>query len=245
VRIGDDRDRIADGRDLRAEASDLVSEARDVRAAARDERAEARERAAGEGGDTGAAADRAGALRDRRGGASDRIQAEDDRKASSTDRGLAALDRAASSLDGMTGAYRREAGFAELAREINRAKRTAQPYTLAFVDLVELKQRNDSLGHAAGDELLRATVGAIRAQLRPYDLIIRYGGDEFLCGLLDVTVAQAAERLSLVNADLVATQQASISVGLAQLETGDAVEDLIARADKAMYTERQHPRPPS
>jgi two-component system cell cycle response regulator len=91
--------------------------------------------------------------------------------------------------------------------------------------------------------LLRTTVRAIRAQLRSYDLIIRYGGDEFLCGLLDVTMTQAAERFSLMNADLAATHQASVTVGFAELEADDAFEDLIARADEAMYRERQQPRP--
>ena len=227
---------------MRADANDLVSEARDDRADARDERAEARERADG-GRGTGAAADRAGALRDRRGGASDRTQAGDDRKASSTDRHLAAQDRAASSFDALTGAYSREAGLAELQRELDRAQRTGQTLTLAFADVDDLKQRNDSLGHAAGDQLLLETVGSIRAQLRTYDLIIRYGGDEFLCALLDVTVTQAAERFSRMNANLAETQQASVTVGLAQLKAGDALKDLIARADEAMYRERKPPPP--
>jgi diguanylate cyclase (GGDEF)-like protein len=239
---GDDRDRIAEGRDVRAEANDLVSDARDHRADARDERAEARERADGEGG-TGAAADRAGALRDRQGGASDRTQAGDDRKASSSDRGLAAQERAAWSIDALTGAHSREAGLAELAREIVRAKRTGQPLTLAFADVDGLKRRNDSLGHPAGDQLLRAIVASIRAQLRSYDLVIRYGGDEFLCSLLDVTMTQAAERFSLVNADLAAAQKASVTAGLAQLNADDRLEDLIARADEALYRARQQPRP--
>jgi diguanylate cyclase (GGDEF)-like protein len=235
---GEDRDRTAEDRDQTAEAYDRASEARDARADSRDVRAGARERTAGVV-DPGALADRTGALRDRRGGASDRTHAADDREAASADRALSARERVASSIDELTGAHRREAGLVELEREIARAKRTKQPFTLAFVDVDGLKGTNDSLGHVAGDQLLRRTIDSIRAHLRSYDLIVRFGGDEFLCALLDVTMAQGAERFSLVKADLAATEQASVTVGLSELEADDALEDLIARADEAMYRERR------
>jgi diguanylate cyclase (GGDEF)-like protein len=236
-----DRDRTAEDRDRTAEAHDRVSEARDERADARDERAEARERVA-DGDDTGAAADRVGARRDRRGGASDRTHAADDRHAASADRWFSARERTTFAIDQLTGAHRRDVGLVELEREIERAKRTDQPFTLAFVDVDNLKVRNDSLGHTAGDELLRATADLIRAQLRSYDLIIRFGGYEFLCGVTDVTVAEAARRFSRVNAELAAAGQATITVGLAQLEADDVVEDLFARAEEALDRERQGPR---
>ncbi len=238
---GEDRDLTAEDRDQKAEAHDEVSEARDEKAESRDERAEARERAADEV-DPGAAADRAAALRDRRRGASDRTQAADDREAASADRGESARERVASSIDELTRAHRRDAGIVELEREIARAKRTKQPLALAFVDVDDLKGTNDSLGHAAGDQLLREVADSIRAHLRPYDLIIRFGGDEFLCALLGVTVAEAARRFSLVNMDLGASRQASVTVGLTEFEADDGVEDLIARADEAMYRERQQSR---
>lgn len=238
----DDRDRTAEDRDQRAEAHDQESGARDQRSAARDERAETRDRADGEV-DAGAASDRAGALRDRRGAASDRTQAAHDREAASADRALAAQDRAASSVDALTGAHRRDAGIVELKREIARAKREGVSMALAFVDIDGLKRTNDSLGHAAGDQLLRETAYSIRAHLRSYDLIVRWGGDEFLCALVGATREEAAERFALVNTDLTATRQASVTVGIAEFEAEDALEDLIARADEAMYTERQQQEP--
>ena len=142
-------------------------------------------------------------------------------------------------MDELTRAHNRDAGMVELTREIARAKRTERPLTLAFVDVDGLKQTNDSLGHAAGDQRLRKVAASIRTHLRSYDLIIRLGGDEFVCALLEVTVVEAAKRFSLVNADLAATERASVTVGLAELKADDAVEDLIARADRAMYKERQ------
>jgi diguanylate cyclase (GGDEF)-like protein len=230
---GADRDRTAEVRDDTSEARDDTSEARDSRAEARDKRAEARE---ARGDTAGAPADRAEALRDRRGGASDRSRSADDREAASKDRELSAEDRAIAAIDALTGTYRREVGMLLLDHDVLRAKRTNQPFTLAFVDLDDLKAVNDSLGHVAGDQLLRATADAIRGHLRPYDLIVRYG--------VDLTMAAAAERFVLVNADLAATRQASVSAGLAQFETDDALEDLIARADEALYSERERPTPP-
>ena len=61
-----------------------------------------------------------------------------------------------------------------LEHDVLRAKRTNQPFTLAFVDVDGLKRVNDSLGHAAGDHLVRAIAKAIRARLRLYDVIVRY-----------------------------------------------------------------------
>ncbi len=239
--VGDDRDRNAEGRDQRAEAHDHESEARDERADARDKRAETRERAAGEI-DAGAVADRAGALRDRRGGASDRTQSADDRVAASADRVASAGDRGAASIDGLTRAYRREAGIVELRREVARARRMKQPLSLAFVDIDSLKQTNDALGHAAGDQVLRETAELIRTYFRTYDLTVRYGGDEFLCALFGMEPADAEERFSRLNAQLKSTRQASVTFGLAALREDDDLEDLVARADAAMYEARQQRR---
>ncbi len=88
------------------------------------------------------------------------------------------------------------------------------------------------------DRILREIADSIRNHLRSYDLIIRYGGDEFLCALSDVTMTEAAERFSLVNADLAAAHKTSVSVGVAELEPHDTLEDLVKRADDAMYKRR-------
>ncbi len=234
-------DRLAEQRDARAQARDRAADARDTRADARDERAEARDEDA-YGVDTGAAADRAAALRDRRMAARDRARAADDRSAALSERVRSARERAASWIDGLTGALHREAGIVELERHIARARRTNEPFTLVFLDVVGLKGTNDSLGHAAGDRLLRETSDSIRTHLRSYDLIVRFGGDEFVCGLLDMSSAEAAARFSLVSADLAATQHAALTLGLAELGAGDTLRDLIARADDAMYKARQQQR---
>lgn len=234
--VGDDRDRTAEARDERAEAHDEASKARDQRAEARDLRAEAREQGSETG--KGAAADRAGALRDRRGGASDRTQAADDREAAAADRVQSAQERATSSIDELTGAYRRGAGTLALEREVSRAQRTGKSMVVAFVDVDGLKETNDSLGHAAGDRRLREVVTTIRRHLRSYDLIVRFGGDEFVCGLAEMAVSKATKRFEAASADLEATDMGSITVGLAELQPGDSLEDVIARADDDFYKTR-------
>lgn len=232
MQAADDRQAAApEDRDHEAEAHDHESETREARGLARDQRAEAR--------DVAAFTDREAALRDRRGAANDRMQAADDREAAAADRVLSAWERAVSSIDDLTGAHRRDSGTLELEREIARAKRTHQRLLLAFIDVDSLKARNDVLGHAAGDQLLRSTVNSLRAHLRSYDLIVRFGGDEFVCALLDMSTSEAATRFETINADLAETENGSITVGLAELRAEDSLEGVIARADEALYRKRE------
>jgi diguanylate cyclase (GGDEF)-like protein len=239
----DDRDRIAEERDEVSRARDEMAASRDQNAGVRDLRAERRNQADSTP-DAAALADRGGAEQDRRAGAEDRRHAADDRTAASRDRASSAHDRTVSSIDGLTGAHRRDAGMVELAREAARARRTHRPLVLAFVDVDGLKKTNDSLSHAAGDRLLVRVVSTMRARLRPYDLLIRVGGDEFLCSLLDLTTAQAAERFALINADLSQSPRASITAGIAALEPEESLDDLIGRADAALRSQRQQPPVP-
>jgi len=184
--------------------------------------------------------DRDASLADRGAGAGERTDAEHDRDVALTDRGASARERASASLDGLTGVYLRGAGRLEVEREIARARRTDQSLVLAFVDVDHLKAINDSHGHAGGDRTLVEVAKTIRAKLRSYDLIVRYGGDEFVCAISGLPMADVAKRLSLVNAVLAeAPEKASVSVGLAELESEDSPEDLVARADTALYRVRQ------
>ncbi|HET7482351.1 MAG TPA: GGDEF domain-containing protein [Actinomycetota bacterium] len=236
-RIGEERDRIADVRDITAEGRDEAARIRDERARTRDHRANVRERTSGVI-DTGAAGDRAGASRDRSGSLRDRNQASEDRFASAVDRRISARERALSSIDDLTGAFRRDAGRLALDRELAMAKRTGRTMVVAFVDVDGLKETNDSSGHALGDVRLRETVRTIRRHLRSYDLIVRYGGDEFVCALAELDPATAAERFIVVNSDLVRDGHGSITVGLAEMRPDDSLDALIERADKSLYSNR-------
>ena len=65
---------------------------------------------------------------------------------------------------------------------------------LTFIDVDRLKQVNDLHGHQAGDELLALIAHVVRAHLRPYDIVVRYGGDEFVCATPNMSEAQARAR---------------------------------------------------
>ncbi len=233
-----DRSRTAEERDRRGADRDRASEKRDESAEARDRRAEEREEA-GDTFDPGAESDRVLAKRDRQGSESDRAQAGVDRRAASADRAVSTQQRAASFIDGLTGVHRREAGIAELEREMARAKREERRLVVAYLDVDGLKTTNDSLGHAAGDRVLRAVGASLRAHLRSYDLIVRWGGDEFLCALVGLSVADAIARFSLVHGRLHGSEGASITVGFAEMEAEDSLQTLVARADASLYRERE------
>lgn len=187
--------------------------------------------------------DQASVLSDGESGAADAAAVPSaDREAAAIDRAAAAIDRemaerlhAAASIDALTETYLRGPGDVELEREIVRAQRTAQPLVLAFIDVDGLKAVNDSQGHAAGDQLLRDVASVLRDQSRDYDVIVRYGGDEFVLALPGMTLDQARERIELVQAALSSSPNPrSVSVGLALLEDEDTLETLIERADDAL-----------
>ena len=130
----------------------------------------------------------------------------------------------------------------ELERETASANRTGQPFVLAFIEVDGLKSTNDSLGHAAGDQILRETVDTMKKHLRSYDLVVRFGGDEFVCALLALDIERATERFVVINGTLAARTQASISVGLAEYRIHDTLDGLLARAGQALLDERQQHR---
>lgn len=190
------------------------------------------------------AAERASARLDRSASSTDRADARRDRSLSSTDRSTAQMhrdyavvDRGVAMFDDLTGAYRRGPGLAELEREIGRSARTGEALVLAFIDVDGLKQVNDTHGHDAGDRLLIAVSHILAAHLRSYDVIVRVGGDEFVCFCQGLTTADADARLVLVNAEL-ALSGRSVSVGLTELQAHDTSATLIARADHLLYLNR-------
>jgi len=234
----------------REAASDRKDAAHD-RLSAADERGDAEldrkialaDRGSGADARADAELDRNIALADRGLGAGERAGAELDRNIVLADRGASARDRESAGLDDLTGAYLRGTGITALENEIGRARRTNQSLIVAFVDVDHLKEINDSRGHAAGDRILIEVASALRANLRAYDLVIRYGGDEFVVTVSGLTVADAAKRFAAVNTALgEATERGSVSIGLAELRQEDLPEELVARADAALYQGRDRAR---
>jgi diguanylate cyclase (GGDEF)-like protein len=146
-------------------------------------------------------------------------------------------------LDDLTGALRRGVGLRLLQAEIDRVRRAEGELVVAFVDVDGLKLVNDDRGHAAGDELLCQVAQTLRRRLRSYDLVVRYGGDEFLCAMSGVGTELAGAKLALISGELNAMAgRPGISVGLAELDTDSDLHDtavtLVARADAALYQGR-------
>jgi diguanylate cyclase (GGDEF)-like protein len=246
------RDETAATRSGTAERRDQAAELRDRGAEGRDELARLHDLEEDTGANLEAALLRA--QRDRYRAAADRAKAADDRRRAADDRAEAARERmeahrsqaeAAKALtlatsDELTGAWARRAGLEALSRELERARRTGADLALAFVDVDGLKEVNDLHGHAAGDALLRLVSDTIRTNVRPYDVIVRYGGDELLCAMPDLTAADARERFEKISGALrTMNTRHSITFGLAEAVSTDTLEELIARADDALLESRR------
>jgi diguanylate cyclase (GGDEF)-like protein len=109
----------------------------------------------------------------------------------------------------------------------------------AYVDVNGLKSVNDGLGHAVGDALLVQVADGLRRHVRRYDLVVRLGGDEFLCALPGITGAEARSRLVDLDAELrAADPPGSVSFGLAELREGENPQSLIDRADRDLLAGR-------
>lgn len=153
-----------------------------------------------------------------------------------------------SRVDGKTGLLNAVTWQREALAELSRATRAGTPSAVMMVDLDHFKAVNDTYGHQAGDEVLASVAAAIRPLLREYDLIGRFGGEEFAVFLPDTTAAEArraAERIRRHMADLVtpvgsgakATDvRVTVSIGVAADETSRYdLTEMIAAADDALY----------
>jgi diguanylate cyclase (GGDEF)-like protein len=138
-------------------------------------------------------------------------------------------------LDDLTGTYRRDMGRLAIAHEINRARRSDGQFVLAFVDVDDLKGVNERDGHAAGDRVLQIVARTIRNGLHAFDPIIRYGGDEFVCGVGGTNLAEARQRFDAIGSAIRTAARVGISVGLAELRVGETPDHLTERADAAMF----------
>ena len=146
--------------------------------------------------------------------------------------------------DGLTGLLNRRAMEETLLGQVQRSRRTGEPFTALMLDLDHFKTINDRHGHAAGDRALKHTAAALKAELREVDAVGRFGGEEFLVLMPGATVETAlpvAERLrtALVN-DAPrfegATLLVSVSIGIAQWrEPAEEPSRLLMRADAALY----------
>ncbi|MDG5786773.1 diguanylate cyclase [Evansella sp. AB-P1] len=146
--------------------------------------------------------------------------------------------------DDLTDLPNRKALYMHITKGLARAKRHKEQLSIMFLDLDDFKYVNDTLGHDAGDELLKEVVRRLQENLREEDLISRIGGDEFILVLEEV----ASEKMEEIAQRIVETvskpyqiqgneAKVSVSIGISTYpEDGEDKDTLIEKADKAMYT---------
>ena len=152
--------------------------------------------------------------------------------------------------DPLTGTGNRIAMDQTLEREIHMARRHQQPLSLLMLDIDHFKRVNDSHGHAAGDQILKAVATSIKNQLRNVDMVFRFGGEEFLI-LLSNTSREAAamvgERLryssQMADYQVEGKQiELTVSLGCSTLLPAESADSLLRRADSALYVAKREGR---
>ena len=149
--------------------------------------------------------------------------------------------------DQLTGIYNRHYLIEAAQHKIARATRHKQPLSLLMLDIDHFKAVNDTYGHSKGDEVLQEVSQALKTQNRTEDVVARFGGEEFII-LLDQCDSDSAEQKSQYLRKTIEELNPSgikitISIGIAQLNPiGDSFDDLLKRADLAVYQAKDQGR---
>ena len=152
--------------------------------------------------------------------------------------------------DTLTRAYNRQYLYQRLPEEIERSRRYGDPLSVALFDIDLFKHFNDTYGHPAGDFVLKEVVRLAQHQIREVDALVRYGGEEFLLLLPNTPLAggvTTAERYrkAIAGAGFPWSDkrlQVTVSIGVASLEPDCNDEELLKRADDALYKAKQSGR---
>jgi diguanylate cyclase (GGDEF)-like protein len=154
--------------------------------------------------------------------------------------------------DPLTGVHNRRSLDQALAAAASRAERDERPYAVLLIDVDHLKQLNDRAGHGAGDTVLRLVGRAAVDVVRAYDVVGRFGGDEFVVVIADTSeeaASRTAERIEQRFAQLLAERPelgaTDISIGVSTWGPGRKAGDLLAEADERMYAAKRSRRPGS
>jgi diguanylate cyclase (GGDEF)-like protein len=147
--------------------------------------------------------------------------------------------------DDLTLAFNGRYLASRMLEELERARRSASPLSLLWMDLDHFKHVNDTHGHPVGDQVLRTFVERVRAATRRVDILVRRGGEEFVLLMPSTTTAQAkviAERVRAHAAVGAIRLEQTVSIGIATWDGRESAESLQKRADEAMYFAKQSGR---
>ena len=155
-------------------------------------------------------------------------------------------------IDSLTGLYNRYYFNTKAKEFYNLATTSDTPLSLIMIDLDYFKQVNDNYGHLVGDELLKQVSLRLKKSIRGDDILARFGGEEFIFLLPNTNLNQAYIIAERIRQNIEATPYKiqleinplinTISLGVSTLKKGDTIEDLINRADKALYVAKQQGR---
>jgi diguanylate cyclase (GGDEF)-like protein/PAS domain S-box-containing protein len=154
-------------------------------------------------------------------------------------------------LDPLTGLYNRRFLDDAIMREISRSEREEKQFAVIMLDLDHFKNVNDQYGHAAGDEVLKTLAMLMKKASRESDLICRFGGEEFVAIMPNMSAIQARDRVETWRRQLEETTviygdsriQITLSAGIAIFPLhGRSGEELITRADEMLYRSKQQGR---
>jgi diguanylate cyclase (GGDEF)-like protein len=144
--------------------------------------------------------------------------------------------------DELTGAANRRELERQFQKAIYRYQRYKVPITLIILDIDHFKEINDTRGHNEGDAILTGLSAVIQENIRPDDLLARWGGDEFIVMLESTADETAALAKRLTEALDSRHIQATVSMGVAEYDEGDTLESLVGKADSALYQSKKEGR---
>lgn len=149
--------------------------------------------------------------------------------------------------DQLTGVYNRRKFDNSLEEEVQRARRYSEELALIMIDMDHFKDVNDTYGHQVGDDVLIVTAKLISEHVRNVDIVGRYGGEEFvvICpniGLEQAVVVAEKLRAEIQKHEFDAVGTKTISLGVAEFTEGDTPDDLVKKADTALYKAKEEGR---
>ncbi len=148
--------------------------------------------------------------------------------------------------DSLTDVSNRRAFYERAEREIERLNRSKRPFSLAYIDVDDFKQINDTLGHSSGDDLLNSVAKTIKEHIRSIDTVSRFGGDEFVILMTETDKDRAKKAIERVNKQLMEMMKfknwsVTFSIGVVTWYSPPSnLDELIKESDNLMYSAKKH-----